>query len=204
MIPIAPQPEYAEFDAVVRQPGMMFLAENPKPSAADFRKRNYWSRALPHLRAAYSGICAYTTRRLFDNGSVDHFWPKTKYPQLAYEWNNYRFARPKINSRKGNTEEVMDPFAVKKGWFVLDLPSCLIRPGDGLDAGVRRKINATIDILQLNSDDLLVQERCDWLVALADGKITMDFLDGNYFFLSSELKRQGVENELKVIFSRLA
>ena len=203
MIPVTPQPEPPDFDARVRQPGVKFLKTNPHPSDRDFKKHNYWSKAAKNLHKAYRGCCAYTTLCLVDKGSVDHFRPKTKYPYLAYEWDNYRLARQKINARKSNTEEIVDPFRVQIGWFVLDLPSCLIRPGDGLGRDVRKKINSTINILQLNADDRLVQERCDLLVHLADGDITMNFLDQRYPFLSSEVKRQGVENRLKVLFARM-
>ena len=139
MIPVTPQPEYPEFEGQVRQPGLTFLRGNPDPSDKDFRRRNYWSRAAKKLHEAYLGCCAYTTLHLCDTGSVDHFLPKTKYPHLAYEWDNYRLARQKINARKSNTEEVVDPFTVQIGWFVLDLPSCLIRPGDGPRSRVKKE-----------------------------------------------------------------
>lgn len=202
MISVIPKPEPQDFDARVRKPGVKFLKGNPHPSDKDFKKHNYWSKAAKCLHKAYLGYCAYTTLRLLETGSVDHFLPKTRYPYLAYEWDNYRLARQKINARKGNTEEIVDPFTVQIGWFILDLPSCLIRPGNELKQELRKKINSTINILQLNDDDRLVQERCDFLVNLADGDITMNFLDQRYPFLSTEVKRQGVENRLKVIFAR--
>jgi len=71
-----------------------------------------------------------------------------------------------------------------------------------LGAEVRRRINATINILQLNADDSLVQERCDLLVDLADGNVTLKFLDRWYPFLSQEVRRQDIGNDLPVIFSR--
>ena len=202
MSPVIRQPEYPEFDVQVRQPGLVFLNGNPNPSTRAFKQYNYWSRASRNLHAAYSGCCAYTTKYLVDTGSVDHFLPKNKYPHLAYEWDNYRLARQKINTRKSDTEEVVDPFIVEIGWFILDLPSCLIRPGNGLSQELGKKVNSTINILQLNADDRLVQERCDLLVDLADGDITMNFLDRRYPFLSAEVRRQGIENMLRVIFTR--
>ena len=202
MIPVEPKPEYADFDSEVRQPGLTFLASTPIPTSAQFSKKNYWTKARVHLYAAYLGQCAYTTMHLVDGGTVDHFRPKTTYPHLAYEWDNYRLARQKINGRKSNTEEVVDPFEVEAGWFVLHMPSCLVRAGSGLERAVRRRVNATINILQLNADDLLVQERCDLLISLADGNVTMGFLDRWYPFLSSEVRRQGVEGDLPVIFCR--
>ena len=202
MIPVTLQPEYPEFDAQVRQPGLKFLSKNPNPSAKGFKQHNYWSRAASNLHSAYSGLCAYTTMHLADTSSVDHFLPKKKYPYLAYEWDNYRLARQRINTQKGNTEEILDPFKIKIGWFVLDLPSCLIRPGDEIDPKIKKRVDSTINILRLNADDRLVQERCNWLVDLADGEITINFLDRHYPFLSTEVRRQGIKDNLKVIFGR--
>ena len=139
---------------------------------------------------------------LMGDGSVDHYQPKSKYPYLAYEWKNYRYTSPKINSRKGDTEDVMDPFVVETGWFVLGLPDCLVRPGEALDDKLRERIEATIEVLELNDDDRLVQERCNLLVELADGDVTMAFLDRRYPFLSMEVRRQGVEGKLSGIFLR--
>ncbi len=203
MIPVVRQPEYGDFDREVRQPGLAFLARTRRPTTVSFRRGNYWSRARPHLRAAYSGQCAYTTMYLVDGGAVDHFLPKAKYPRLAYEWTNYRLARQKVNGHKGNTEGVVDPFDVEVGWFVLRVPSCLICPGDELSGDLRRRVKTTINVLRLNADDLLVQERCNLLVELADGNVTMEFLDRWYPFLSTEVRRQDIEDDLRVVFSRL-
>ena len=200
MIRVRAEREYPEFDSEVRRPGRAFLTRNPRPSNRDFRRRDYWKKAAGHLKAAYSSLCAYTSLRLVEAGSVDHFRPKIKYPDLAYEWSNYRLARQKINQRKGDTEGVIDPFKVKPGWFVLNLPSCLIRPGDGLNQKTRDRIRTTIDILKLNADDNLVQERCDLLVWLAQGDVTLQFLDQYYPFLAVEVRRQGVEDRLSQIF----
>lgn len=202
MIPVRPEPEYPEFDSEVRRPGRAFLKNNPHPSNRDFRSHAYWRKAAGHLKAAYSSLCAYTSLHLVDVSSVDHFRPKTKYPNLAYEWSNYRLARQKINQRKGDAEDVIDPFQVKSGWFVLDLPSCLIRPGDGLNQRARDRVNATIATLKLNADDHLVQERCDWLTELAQGEVTLNFLNRRYPFLAVEVRRQGVEDRLSQIFRR--
>lgn len=200
MIPVAPQAEYTDFDRQVRQPGLAFLKGTPQPTSAQFRKNNFWNRARRHLEAAYLHRCAYTTLRMADGGTIDHFLPKARRPDLAYEWNNYRLARQKINRRKGDTIQVVDPFQVRPGWFVLDVPSCLIRSGGRLDAKLRKRVNATINILQLNDDDGMVQERCDWLVDLAEGNVTLEFLDRWYPFLSSEVRRQSIVDDLSVIF----
>ena len=202
MIPVLPQTEYADFDVKVRQPGIAFLRVNPGPNSREFKKHEYWRKAASHLHAAYDKRCAYTTKRLVHTGSVDHFLPKSSHPHLAYEWDNYRLARQTINTRKGDRAIVVDPFMVQYGWFTLELPSCLIKAADELDRAQRVQINSTINSLQLNSDDRLVQERADLLVHLADGEISLAFLDNFYPFLSHEVRRQSVENDLEIIFAR--
>ena len=202
MIRVQAKPEYPAFDREVRQKGLRFLRSCPNPDSTDFKRHNYWSKAQRQLYAAYDHMCAYTTRELVYTGSVDHFKPKSKYPRLAYEWSNYRLARQVINKRKGDTEEVIDPFTVGEEWFILDLPSCLIRAGRGVSGETRKAVNATINILGLNRDDRLVDERCRLLVDLADGLITLRFLERHYPFLCREVRRQQVYDSLKVIFAR--
>ena len=202
MIRVYAKPEYLGFDKQVRQKGQKFLNSHPNPSSKQFSRHNYWKTALPQLHAAYGRLCAYTTRELVQSGSVDHFKPKSKYPYLAYEWDNYRLARKEINARKGESESVIDPFKVCAGWFALDMPSCLIKPGQGIAKKIRDAVNSTIYVLRLNSDDRLVEERCRLLISLADGDITLTYLDSHYPFISAEVRRQHVYRSLKQIFSR--
>ena len=202
MIAVGLQPEYAAFNADVRQKGQRFLRRFPSPTSRQFARHDYWRTALAELRAAYSGRCAYTSRYLVYTGSIDHFRPKSKYPHLAYEWDNYRFCRQVMNTRKGDSEDVMDPFRIQDGWFTLDMPSCLVRPEPALSWPTRKRVNMTINTLGLNSDDRLVGERCQWLVDLADGEITLQYVERHYPFLAREVERQQVYSSLKQIFAR--
>ena len=200
MIYVQSKPEYAGFTTDVRVPGRRLLRRNPNPSSRAFRSHNYWNRAKSELRRAYLR-CAYTSRRVRGDGvSVDHFLPKAKYPWLAYEWDNYRLARPKLNRNKADSEAVVDPFHVRKGWFVLDCPSCLILPGDALKGNTRHKVSSTITVLKLNSDELAT-ERCRWLTDLASNLISFDYLKREYLFLASEVERQGIKGQLKTLFA---
>ena len=202
MIRVQAKPEYLGFDKEVRQRGRHFLKTYPNPSSSTFKKHNYWNKALNELHAAYNRLCAYTTRELVQEGSVDHFKPKSKYPYLAYEWDNYRLARQSINTRKGDSDDVVDPFVVCAGWFTLDMPSCLIKPGQNITKEIRKAVNATINVLQLNDDERLVDERCRLLIFLAEGHITLNYLDSHFPFISVEVRRQRVQHSLKKIFSR--
>lgn len=203
MIRVQAKPEYLGFDKEVRKRGHRFLNTCPNPSSSMFKKHNYWNRSLNELHAAYNRLCAYTTRELVQEGSVDHFKPKSKYPYLAYEWDNYRLARQSINTRKGESEDIVDPFVVCDGWFTLDMPSCLVKPGQNVTKEIRKAVNATINVLQLNNDERLVDERCRLLIFLAEGHITLNYLDSHFPFISVEVRRQRVQNSLKKIFSRL-
>ncbi|MXX60274.1 MAG: hypothetical protein F4112_12400 [Holophagales bacterium] len=95
---------------------------------------------------------------------------------------------------------VVDPFLVEEGWFVLSCPSCLIEPGDGLDGDVSRWVQDSIDVLDLNSHDL-VDERSKWLVDVAEGIVPFEHLTRKYPFLAHEVTRQGIEDELATLFS---
>ncbi|MCA6124220.1 hypothetical protein J6500_20325 [Bradyrhizobium sp. WSM 1704] len=200
MIRVAAKLEYPDFDAQVRQPGAAYLRTCPTPNSEQFRKKNFWSRAAKELHAAYSGICAYTSMYLPEQGSVDHFVPKTINPALAYEWNNFRLASGRVNSAKGNQTHIIDPFLVDNDWFHLDLPSCLLRANPDLDVALRVRINGTINSLRLNADDFYVQERCNILIELARGEISLGFLERRYPFLAKEVARQNVGAQLTQLF----
>ena len=200
MIPVQAKPEYRQFNAKVRAPGKRFLAKKPNPLARDFRKHNYWRHARSELQAAYLR-CAYTSRRIVGyGGSIDHFLPKVKYPQQAYEWDNYRLTLPRVNQNKGDHIGLVDPFKVKTGWFVLLCPSCLIVPGHGLDSPTNAMVTRTINILKLNSNEL-AQERCEWLVDLANQDISFGHLKKHYPFLAEEIVRQGIKGRLRRLFA---
>jgi hypothetical protein len=195
---VVPQPEPSEFDARVRQPGKSFLAANP----VGVKLRQYWREALSDLYAAYKGICAYTCIYFLPPASVDHFLPKSQYPDLAYEWDNYRLATPQVNSYKGESIDVIDPFVVKDGWFILDFPSCLIRPAPSLSQVIAEQVEKTIAVLRLNANDHFVQDRCDIVINFLDENISFDFLSRRYPFLATEIIRQGGRNTLSTIFKR--
>ncbi len=200
MIRVSLKPEYPDFNMRVRQPGRTFLGATPNPNSKQFKRKNYWTRALSELHAAYAGVCAYTAMYLPDRGSVDHFRPKTAFPELAYEWSNFRLAGGRINSTKGNSLDILDPFEIEDDWFYLDIPSCLIRANSNLDKALKGRINLTINSLGLNSDDIYVQERCNILIAFAQGQIGHDFLKERYPFLAREILRQELLDQLATIF----
>ncbi len=205
MIPVRRQPEYREFDKEVRQPGLRFLKANPRPNSREFAEHEYWRKAHSQLRHVYGGLCAYTSRYIVDvgEGSVDHFHPKSKFPDLAYEWCNYRLARRKVNNYKGDKIGIIDPFVVQSSWFILEFPGCLVRSGIDLDEKTENRVEKSIEVLRLNKDDRLVQERYNHLRDYVSGNLTLDYLDRRYPFLSKEIGRQGLsKKKLREMFKR--
>lgn len=82
-------------------------------------------------------------------GTTDHFLPKSTRPRDAYEWSNFRLCSHRVNGYKGDSILVIDPFVVQPGWFVLDFPSCLVRPGPEVAPMLAEQINMTITVLKL-------------------------------------------------------
>lgn len=96
--------------------------------------------------------------------------------------------------------DIIDPFLVRLGWFILDMPSCLVRAGDGLPPDEKQRVDTTIVALKLNEDDSLVQDRCDVMLMFAKGEVTLPFLQRRYPFLAAEVTRQGVQSTASDIF----
>lgn len=203
MMHISLQPEPESFDIRVRVPGNAFLASNPSPNEKQFKKNSYWSRVKNELYAAYRGVCSYTCEyipKTVTNSSVDHFWPKCVHPNLAYEWSNYRLASQKANTNKGDSIGLVDPFEVGSGWFVLDLPSCLIKAGEGLSRADTSRVESTIKMLKLNNDDEYVQSRCDVILDYIRGDISLNYLWKIRPFIAHELTRQGLIDTVGTLF----
>jgi hypothetical protein len=158
--------------------------------------------ASKELYAAYQRTCAYSCVFLSysTHTNIDHFHPQSLRPDLRCEWTNFRLSGARINSRKGNLTGLIDPFETQLGWFRIEFPSCLVVPGYGLSVEVTEKVKHTIDCLGLNSDDDLVQERCDAMVLFAKGDITLGFLDVRFPFLAYEVREQQLEKTASQMF----
>jgi hypothetical protein len=201
LIPVVPQAEPVGFDVNVRRPGDAFLKTNLAPSKKEFRPHQYWKWAGKELYEAYRRVCAYSCMYIpTPFGTIDHFLPKSQRPDRAYEWDNFRLALHKMNGYKADRTDIIDPFSVGPGWFVLDMPSCLVRAGNGLTPEQRQSVETTIEALKLNDDDSLVQDRCDVMLMFAQGDVKLPFLQRRYPFLAAEVIRQGVQLTASAIF----
>jgi len=200
MIPVALQPEPHDFEVTVRTPGRAFLRRNPRPTSDDFKKKRFWQNCLPDLRQAYSEICAYSACWIYAEGTVDHFWPVSVKPELAYEWSNYRLALSKLNSYKGDKTDVLDPFHIQEGWFVLNFTNFYVEPNAGLETTVETAVKRTIEAFRLNEDDCLVRLRFSIVKDYAQGRISLEYLVHRYPFIGKELERQNLTESIKTYF----
>ncbi len=206
MIFVQERLEPVNFNASVRSLGNAFLARKGgvAPTSSEWKANRYWGNCLADLRSEYSAICAYTASWIAIDaghaiGTVDHYIPKDEAPELAYEWSNYRFCNPRVNTNKDNKLDVMDPFKILDGWFTIDFTTFRVVPADGLPSYLEDAVNATITRLKLNLDDRLVQARVDRIQEYVDGLITFAYLQSKYPFIAMELDRQGLIENIKAM-----
>ncbi len=199
MIPLDMQREPEDFEESVRIPGLRFLSKTPVPNGRQWKSHAYWQRIIKDLYSAYSGICAYSCHWIpADTGftTVEHFKSKSRYPSLAYEWRNYRLVCGVLNGKKGDYEDVLDPFTISDGWFVIHFPSLLVRPGANLPTSVLDLVDSTISRLGLNDAGTCLQARRSWLRAYIQKALPLSYLEENAPFLAKELRRQGLETSI--------
>jgi hypothetical protein len=187
VIHVEPQPEPPDFDARVRQPGLQALAEGRDPLP------DYWRRCLDDLCRSYGRICAYLCVWIHAGTgarSVDHFVPKSRRPDLSYEWANYRLACLTMNSRKGEAEDVLDPFEVQDGWFVLEFTFLQVMPHPDLDTQTKVRVLTTIARLKLNDHECR-GAREEYYELFRGGQLPLDLLERWSPLVARELRRQG-------------
>lgn len=203
MIPVKKQPEPDDFEDKIAKKGRKFLAQNPHPNS--WKNRSYWTEALPSLWIAYKSVCAYCCHWIpLEQGSasVDHFIPKSVLPGKAYDWDNYRLAALKMNAKKGDFTDVVDPFELTEGTFWLLFPSMQVKPNPELPENQKKRIWDTIRRLDLNDDEVLVRSRLGWVLNYCDGRINFEFLKENAPFIAFEIERQNLHEKLPFMFKR--
>lgn len=199
--------EPANFDSLVRIPGNRFLARKPNPTPQEWSRKALWRKVHDDLYSAYSGICSYcaswTPRRgpvaggAADHTSVDHYVPKSQDTSLAYEWSNYRLARSRLNHRKDNWNDVLDPVAIGVGWFYLDFTTYLLAPNGQLNKAEQQLVWDTINRLQLNTDQDYVSERVGVITEYAKGNINWALVNTRYPFIAEQMTAQDFDNNYK-------
>ncbi len=196
-----PQPP-VNYETAVRAPGIAFLTGNPHPTRDDWDNHSYWRAIHGYLHGELRGICAYcasyTPRRAravsVDHSSIDHFVPKSHPPHAqAYEWTNFRLARSRLNHRKANFRDVLDPCAISNGWFRLSFVTFSLSPDSTLSGSQQQQVRDTIVRLGLNTDDGYVTERARAVFRYADGKLPFAELTRLYPFVATEITAQNFD-----------
>ncbi|MBF0143922.1 MAG: hypothetical protein HQL59_10755 [Magnetococcales bacterium] len=198
MIYVDAQPKPDTFEKKVRQKGLAWLRKNkialdqPLPPGTNIKP--YWRDCLDDMHASYNGCCAYLAvffERATGGGSVDHFIAKSQRADLAYEWSNYRLSCSKMNSRKRDSADVLDPFEVETGWFHLELVSGRIFPNPKLQGKQQKAVKATIDRLGLDGAGNR-EMRARHYQQYLDNQYPAIFLKKQSPFVWMEAKRRGL------------
>lgn len=191
----------ANYITDVKNPGDSFLRRTPNPTNRDWNKHRYWSRIHPYLHTSLNGICSYcsswtpqpNTIGVNDHTSIDHFIPKSIDQSRAYEWDNFRLCRARLNIRKSNFTDVLDPYTINNSWFHLDFSTFLIRPTNTLEISLKNQVIATIIRLELNSDNDYVYERIAVIKEYCLDNLTFNDLQVKYPFIASQMKIQNFD-----------
>jgi len=105
-----------------------------------------------------------------------------------------------MNARKGVFEDVLDPFEVEDGWFVLELSSLEVLPHADLPAHMRDAVQKTIERLRLNDAECIKARAEHYDAYLEHGRdrsfgIPFRQLQRWNPFVAKELLRQGLVTE---------
>ena len=173
MIPVRRVKKPRGFDAKVKVPGDTWLASNP----AAARPPALWAPYTAELSEGFGNLCGYAAMHDPTGGTVDHFFSFKRHRQLAYEWNNYRFASGPLNASKRDADDaVLDPFEVGAGWFEIILPSLQLRVTEAVPAANRAKAEFTLKRLNLRDGERVIRWRRSWYRMYTRGQLTLDGL----------------------------
>jgi len=153
---------------------------------------DYWTKCLDDVMRSYNEVCAYSCFRIHKvtgARSVDHFAPRSRAWDRVYEWSNYRLACSRLNARKRDFSDLLDPFEVETGWFRLELVGFQTLPAPGLDASLSFRVQETIDRLGLNDTELRSSRAKDAEYYWA-GDVSLRVLREESPFVAIEVERQ--------------
>jgi hypothetical protein len=176
MIRFEPSDEPDDFDLRCRQRGLKWLVSHPEAE----RPYDYWSEFKFQLADAFRNLCAYTA--VFEPmGTVDHFvsWQASRreQPELAYEWNNYRYASQWINSSKSSAGDILDPFEVGIDWFEISLPDLQLHATDKVPAEYQALVAHTLQRLPIVHDERILRVRRQWYQLYENNEMDLALLE---------------------------
>jgi hypothetical protein len=152
------------------------------------------------MRTAYGKICAYSSFWIPAATGVDtveHYLPKVQHPNEAYEWTNYRYVSHTLNQKKGTKDDVVDPFLIENGWFVIEFPSLMVKPNDALRDPILKEVQESIIRIGLNDPASCLEQRAQYVEDYCRGLVTFDFLRRDAPFLAAEIQRLGLIDLIK-------
>jgi hypothetical protein len=177
MLRCYPIPEPEEFDAKVRKPGQAWLTANPDKSSSEYKAYwSDWAACKGKLAEASQCRCAYIGMKILppQDGTIDHYLSKKNYPELTYEWSNYRYCTGRVNRNKSNYDKrILDPFEVQDDWFEIQLPSLQLLLTDKVPLELREKAEFTLRQLQLQDQQWIIDQRADYYDGYKAGEITL-------------------------------
>ena len=118
---------------------------------------SYWLKFRNDLESIFQGVCAYCEE--YDKGEVDHFKPKSTFPDLVYSWTNWLFVCHGCNHSKSDSWPpggYVDPCAISEPdrpehYFAFDTLNGFIIPNTNLTPPSRQKAEETIKGMGLNN-----------------------------------------------------
>ena len=130
-----------------------------------------WIDFLSEIHGVFYGLCAYCEKRT--RGTVDHFQPKSKFPELVYEWSNWVMACYECNQAKGDKwpdNGYVDPCSkdhLERPEMIFDFDTTTghLRPKENISSQQRDKAWQTINDLKLNDVHHLMS-RLNWLTVI--------------------------------------
>ncbi len=140
-----------------------------------FTKTKLKKETLLALENMYAGCCAYCEGNIgeTDYAEIEHFKPKSKFPELAYKYDNLHYSCTKCNKNKGNnySELMIDP--------CIEDPELHIKYQGNYAIAIDKQGSYTINVVKLNDRIRLkrrynrlkeIQERIDLLIELLERK----------------------------------
>ena len=113
--------------------------------------------------------------------------PKSRDWRLVYEWCNYRLACLRMNRKKLDYTDVLDPFCIHDDWFVMDIVEFRVHPAGFLDASKQHSVTDTISRLGLNDLDWCETRRKH--VDQFRRHRMLDIVEGQFPFVAKEIRR---------------
>ena len=172
---------------------MHWVDRGPEPAGLDRIRRRYtpswvqyyrkgigdrptdsrWRDFHEILSQRFFRLCAYCEE--ICKGEVEHFRPKSAFPELTYEWDNWLLACTPCNRAKGDkwpSADYVNPCADlssdrPENYFTYDTLTGEIIPRDDLSPLMRERAIGMITDLKLNQHHH-VRARLDWIQQVRD------------------------------------